>query len=174
MLAKARADITEANSLSEAAANAELAAKRDQAIANRKRLQAHNLEREAFLLIRDSKRMEAAELRARAETQTQQLKSEQLELERLQGLLTNAKQVATDTTGAAGRLNDAANAEGAPAEKAELAKMASTLTAQATTATNEAALLQQRINPIRAEINRLNASIAELNRRAQILAPGGI
>ena len=101
MLRKARADISEASSLSETAANAEMAAQKDLAIANQKRLQAHNLERAAFLLIRDSKRMEAAELRSRAETQAQQVKAEQAELGRLQTLLTNEKQVAADTTASA-------------------------------------------------------------------------
>jgi hypothetical protein len=173
MLRQARTDITEANRLAVAAANAQLTAQRDQAIANRKRLQAHSLEREAFLLIRDSKRMEAAELRARAESQAQQVTTEAAELQRLQGLLANEKQITADTTSAAGKIRDAANGAAAPDEKTELLKMADALTTQATTAGSEAAVLQQRIAPVQTEVNRLNTSIANLNQAAQRLAPAG-
>ena len=171
MLRRAHQDVVEASRLSEASAKAAQIAQQDQETANQKRLQAHNLERAAFLLIRDSKRLAAAELRARAENDEVQVKTEAGELLRLQGLLAHAQQTAADTTSAAAKIRDAANNESNPAEKAELGKMAEALSAQAAESAGEAAGIEKRIQPVQAEINRLNAAIRQLNESALRLAP---
>ena len=124
MLRQARADLVEANRIYEASIVATQAAERDQATANQKRLEARKLQREAFLLIRDSNRMKAAELRAQAEHDELQTKVEQGELMHLRGLAGHQQQVAADAKAAAAKVRETAANDPIPAEKAELSKMA--------------------------------------------------
>jgi len=171
MLRHAHVDLAEASHLAETAAQSLQTARQEEETANQKRLQAHRLEREAFLLIRDSNRMAAAELRATAEGDDLQVKNQSAELQYLQALLANQNKIAADSTSAAARMRDAARDETAPEQKTELGKMADALSAQVVEATGEAAALDRRITPIQAEITRLEATISQLNESAQRLAP---
>ena len=171
MLSRARIGFAEANGMYQASIRAAQLAQQEQALANQKRLEARKLQREAFLLIRDSSRMRASELRAQAERVELQVKTEAGELARLQGLLAHEKQTVTDTTSAAAKIRDAAANESNPTQKAELGKMAESLGGQGAQAGAEAAALEKRIVPVQAEIARLSASVRQLNDAAQKLAP---
>jgi hypothetical protein len=171
MLRRAKVDLAEASHLSETAAQSAQTAQQEQESANQKRLQAHSLEREAFLLIRDSNRMAAAEMRATAEGDDLQVRNQTAELLYLQGLLASQNKIAADTTGAAAKMRDAARDESAPEEKAELGKMADSLSAQVVEATGQASVLEKRMAPVQAEIMRLNAAITQLNESARQLSP---
>jgi hypothetical protein len=172
MLNRARLEMAEANGMFEAAVRAAQLAQQEEATANQKRLEARRLEREAFLLIRDSNQMRAMELRAQAERLELQIKTESGELSRLRGLVAHEKQAAADVSSASAKTREAAANETNPAQKAELAKMADSLTGQATQATTEAAAAEKRIPPVESEISRLSASMKQLNEAAQRLAPG--
>jgi len=171
MLRRAQVDLAAANHLSETAAKSMQTAQLEQETAEQKRLQAHSLEREAFLLIRDANRMATAELRATAEGDDLQVKNQTAELVYLQALLANQNKIAADASGATAKIRDAALNESAPEAKAELGKMADALNAQVVKANGEAAALDVRIAPVKAEIVRLNASITQLNESAQKLTP---
>jgi hypothetical protein len=171
MLRRARAEFAEANQLSEAAVAATQKAQEDQEAATHKRDDAMKLQREAFLLIRDSNRMRAAEARARADEEELQLKSENLELARLNRLLAHQQQVAGDYASGAVNVRNIANKESNPAEKAELTKMADSLDQQATQAIAAGAPTNQRIIALSTEINRLTESVHMLRQAAQRLAP---
>ncbi|MGA2750806.1 MAG: hypothetical protein ABSG59_18705 [Verrucomicrobiota bacterium] len=171
MLNQARTDRLEANRLYEASIKAAQTAEQDQEAANLKRLQARRLQHEAFLLIRDSNRMRAAELRAQAEQAELQAKTENVEAMRLRGLLAHQQQVAADAKDAAAKIRNAIVNASDPGEKADMLKMADALNEQGVQAGAEAARIEQRIAPIQAEINRLNASVSQLNQSAQRLAP---
>ena len=171
MIRKAHLDLVEANRLTEVAIKAAEVAQHDQEAANQKRIQARRLEREGYLLFRDANRIQAAEIRARAETQELQVRSESVELTRLQGLLAHENQTFADTTSAAANMRDAAKNAPAPAEKAELGKMADALSAQAAAAGSEAAALQKRAAAVLLEIDRLKGNIKRLSETAQRLAP---
>jgi len=171
LLLQARRDMAEANRIYEASITAAQAAERDQAMANQKRLEARKLQREAFLLIRDSNRMKAAECRARAEQDELQAKTEDAQLIHLRGLLAHQQQIAADAKAASAKIRDAASNASDPAEKGELNKMADTLNEQGAQASAEAARIEQRLPLVRTEITRLNASATQWNELAQKLAP---
>src|ERR1700753_3590842 len=97
MLRQARADLAEANRMSEAAVAATQKAQEDQEAATHKREEAVKLQRAAFLLIRDSNRMRAAEIRMRVDEQELQVKSEFVEQMRLQRLATHQQQTAAES-----------------------------------------------------------------------------
>ncbi len=170
MLRQARTDLAEANRMSQAAIAATQKAQEDQEAAAVKRRQAVQLQRQAFLLIHDSNRMRAAELRARADEQAAQGRSEEIELRRLKSLLSQQQATATGDTESAALVRSTASTA-SPAEKPELEKTAQSLTEQASQASAEAAGLAQRIAPISAEVARLKDSIKMEREQADRLAP---
>jgi hypothetical protein len=172
MLRQAQADLADANKLYDASIRATQLAQHEQEAASQRRLEARKLQREAFLLIRDSNRMQAAELRARAGGEELQVKSESVELARLQALLAHDRQVIADAIGAESKIRDAAKNAPTPGEKTELTKMADSLVQQAAQLRDgEVNATEARITPIQNEINRLNADIKQLTDLAQRLAP---
>jgi hypothetical protein len=110
-------------------------------------------------------------LLARAEQEEGQVEYEQIELNRLQAQLKGEQQTASEHAANAGQARQLAASLGNPAEKAEENHVAEAENGQATQAKAEASVIEQRIVPVQAEINRLRENITRLNREAAKLAP---
>jgi hypothetical protein len=171
MLRHARTDLAEANRLSEAAVAAEQRAQEDQAAATQKRDDAVKLQREAFTLIRDSKRMRAAELRARASELEVRLKSDKVQRANLAAQQNHISKIAGDYATAASNIRATAMKETNPSEKAELSQMADSLDKQAKGATADGLPLQNRIVALDPEIATLDREVTEYRQAADRFAP---
>ena len=171
MLQKAHQDFLQAKHFQETATRMLQTAHKEQEMANQRTQEARTLMREAFLLIRDSNRMRGAQLRAEAETKELQAKSEEAELQHLQASATQERKIAADSAIAAVRIQDAARNESNPAEKAQLTRMAESLTKERATASAELAPIEKRIAIVEAEINRFNAAVKVLTVQAGALDP---
>ena len=171
MLQKANADRAEARRLSEVANQTAQTAERERIAARAKLLEAINLQREALLLLRDANKLRAAQLRDRAEVFESRLREEQIEKARLTGQLNHDRRVASDTSVAATRIQDAIRSETNPAEKAELTKMAESLSKESTRAAGDADAVQQRLTIVSDLTERLSKDVRIISDAANKLDP---
>jgi len=170
MLRQARTDLAEANRLADAAISASEKAQADQAAAAQKRAAALKLQRDAFMLIHDSNRARAAELRARADELARRGRADLLELQRLKKAVENEEETAAGDNASVASIR-AKIPSMKPAEQADAAKWADSTANQAAEEAAEANGLKPRIAPLQAEIDHLKTEIERMKQEAQRLAP---